>query len=102
MECVKETGAKPEVIAEVKKGNINESEDLKKFTLCFFKKSGILSPDGKLNVETALEKLPTGVDKSEAKRVLEDCKNKKGATPEDTAFQMFKCYHSGIKTHVAL
>ncbi|KOB71254.1 Odorant binding protein [Operophtera brumata] len=102
MECIKQTGAKPEVIAELKKGHLNESDDLKKFTLCFFQKSGIIGPDGKLNVETALAKLPPGVDKAEATKVLEDCKNKKGKTAEDTAFQIFKCYYSGTKTHISL
>lgn len=102
MECIKQTGVKPEVIAEVKKGHLNDSEDLKKFTLCFFQKSGVIGPDGKLNVETALAKLPPGVDKAEAKKVLEDCKNKKGKTVEDTAFQIFKCYHSGTNTHIFL
>nr|AII00979.1 odorant binding protein [Dendrolimus houi] len=100
MECMKESNVKPEVITEAKKGHYADDEKLKKFTLCFFQKAGILTPDAKLNVDTALEKLPPGVDKAEATKVLEECKNKTGKDKADTAFEIFKCYHHGTKTHI--
>ncbi|KAJ2947747.1 hypothetical protein O0L34_g9522 [Tuta absoluta] len=99
-ECVKETGVKPEVLAEAKKGHFADDEALKKFTLCFFKKSGIISSDGKLNSEAALSKLPAGVDKAKVAKVLEECKKKTGKTQADTAFEIFKCYHKGTPVHV--
>nr|ALS03856.1 odorant-binding protein 8 [Ectropis obliqua] len=102
MQCMKETGVKPEMVAEVKKGRLSEDEDLKKFTLCFFQKAGIISPDGKLNVDVALSKLPAGVDKTEAEKLLNDCKTKKGKTAADTAYEVFKCYQAGTKTHILL
>lgn len=101
-ECIKESGVKPELIAEVKKGHISEDEGLKKFTLCFFQKAGILSHDGKLNVDVALSKLPAGVDKADAEKLLETCKSKSGKDAADTAFEIFKCYHHGTKTHILL
>nr|AGR39568.1 odorant binding protein 5 [Agrotis ipsilon] len=101
-ECIKETGVSKEVLAEAKKGHIADDEGLKKFTLCFFKKAGIVDNNGKLNLETALAKLPPGVDKAEAKKVLEGCQAKSGKTPQDTAFEIYKCYHANAKTHIAL
>lgn len=102
VDCIKQTGVKPEVIAEVKKGHITNDEGLKNFTLCFFQKTGIIGSDGKLNVGEALSKLPPGVDKVDAAKLFEECKMKTGKTAEDTAFEIFKCYHSGTKTHIML
>ncbi|KAJ8704677.1 hypothetical protein PYW07_011865 [Mythimna separata] len=101
-ECVKESGVSSEVLAEAKKGHIAEDENLKKFTFCFFKKAGIVDSDGKLNVEVATAKLPPGVDKEDAKKVLEGCKSKTGKDTADTVFEIFKCYHKGTKTHILL
>nr|UDM59718.1 putative odorant binding protein 18 [Corcyra cephalonica] len=99
-ECQKETGVKPELLVEAKTGKFPEDDGLKKFTLCFFKKSGIIDGEGKVNVETALMKLPEGVDKAEAKKLLEECKKKTGKNAAETAFEIFKCYSHGTKTHV--
>lgn len=99
-ECIKESGAKPEVLADAKKGHLIDDEGLKKFIFCFFQKTGILSHDAKLNTDVALSKLPSGIDKVTAAKVLNDCKNKKGATHADTAFEIFKCYYSHTKQHI--
>nr|WKF45280.1 odorant binding proteins OBP2 [Peridroma saucia] len=101
-ECIKETGVSSEVLAEAKKGHITEDEGLKKFAYCFFKKAGIVDNDGKLNIEESIAKLPPGVNKDDARKVLEGCKSKSGKTPEDTTFEIFKCYHAGAKTHILL
>nr|QQG64123.1 odorant binding protein OBP10 [Dioryctria abietella] len=102
MECMKQTGVKPEVLADAKKGNFKDDEGLKKFTLCFFQKAGIVDHDGKVNVDAALAKLPSGVDKMEAKTLLEGCKKKTGKDAADSAFEVFKCYSRGTKTHILL
>ncbi|KAM3967590.1 general odorant-binding protein 69a-like [Aphomia sociella] len=101
-ECQKETNVKPELLVEAKTGKFANDDALKKFTLCFFKKSGIIDNEGKLNIESALMKLPEGVDKAEAKKLLEECKKKTGKDAADTAFEIFKCYSHGTKTHVLL
>lgn len=90
------------MIAEAKKGQFSEDDGLKKFTLCFFQKAGIVDRDGKLNVETALSKLPAGIDKAEAEKVLESCKGKSGKDAADTAYEILKCYRQGTKTHIFL
>ncbi|XP_059048155.1 B1 protein-like [Achroia grisella] len=100
VECQKETGVKPDLLVEAKKGKFNDDDALKKFTLCFFKKTGIVDSQGKLNVETALSKLPEGVDKADAKKLLEECRKKTGKDAADTAFEILKCYSHGTKTHV--
>ena len=97
---MKESGAKPEVLADAKKGHLIDDEGLKKFILCFFQKTGVLSSDAKLNTDVALSKLPAGIDKVTAAKVLNDCKNKKGATHADTAFEIFKCYYTHTKQHI--
>lgn len=99
-ECIKETGVKPELLAQAKKGQFSDDEALKKFTLCFFQKTGILTPDAKLNTDVALAKLPSSVDKTKVAKVLEECKKKTGKTHADTAFEIFKCYHSAAPVHL--
>lgn len=99
-ECVKETGVRPELLAQAKKGQFSDDEALKKFTLCFFKKTGILTSDAKLNTDVALAKLPSNVDKTKVAKVLEECKKKTGKTHADTAFEIFKCYYSAAPTHL--
>ncbi|XP_050362235.1 B1 protein-like [Nymphalis io] len=99
-ECMKETGVKPEILAEAKKGHLSNDEGLKKFILCFFQKANIITPDGKLNSDVALSKLPTGIDKIAAAKTLNECKNKKGDSQADTAYEIFKCYYTNTKQHV--
>lgn len=101
MDCIKQTGVNPDLIKEARQGQFAEDEALKKFTLCFFQKSGIFSSDGKLNAEVALSKLPAGVDKVAVKKVLEDCKTKTGKDAADTAYKIFKCYYKGTPTHIS-
>ncbi|XP_030022433.2 general odorant-binding protein 83a [Manduca sexta] len=98
--CIKESGVKPEILAEAKKGNYSEDEAMKKFLLCFFNKSGIMNADGKLNLDVALANLPPGVDKNEATKALEECQHKNGKDAADTAFTIFKCYSTATKTQV--
>ncbi|XP_046965488.1 B1 protein-like [Vanessa cardui] len=100
VECIKETGVKPEIIGEAKKGHLSDDEGLKKFILCFFQKASIVTPDGKLNSDVALSKLPSGIDKIAAAKTLNECKNRKGNSPADTAFEIFKCYYANTKQHV--
>uniref|UniRef100_A0A2H1V4I0 SFRICE041875.2 n=1 Tax=Spodoptera frugiperda TaxID=7108 RepID=A0A2H1V4I0_SPOFR len=99
-ECIKESGVKSEVLAEAKKGNISDDAAFKAFTFCFFKKAGIVGEDGKLNRDVALAKLPSGVDKSEAEKLLDSCKSKTGKDAVDTVFEIFKCYQHGTKSHI--
>lgn len=99
-ECINETGVKPEVLAEAKKGHLDNDEALKKFIHCFFLKAGIVSSDGKLNIDVALAKLPPGIDKMDTAKVLNECKNKKSNSPADMTFEMFKCYYTNSKQHV--
>lgn len=100
MQCIKQTGVKPDVLAEAKKGHFSDDEALKKFALCFFQKAGIVDSNGKLNVEAALAKIPSSVNKADAMKLLEECKKKSGKDAADTAFEVFKCYSRGTKTHI--
>lgn len=101
MECMKKTGVNAELVAKAKKGEFTDDEALKKFTLCFFQKTGIITSDGKLNEEVALSKLPAEVDKAAVKKVLDECKKKTGKDMADSAFEVFKCYHKATPTHVS-
>lgn len=101
MDCIKDTGVSLELLADAKKGNFADDEKLKKFTLCFFEKTGILTHDGKLNEEVALSKLPPEVDKVAVKKILAECKTKTGKDAADTAFEIFKCYHKATPTHIS-
>lgn len=97
---MRESGVKPELLSQAKKGHFVDDEALKKFTLCFFHKTGILTSDAKVNTDVAVSKLPSGVDKAALMKVLEGCKSKMGKTPEDTAFEIYKCYYKTTPTHL--
>ncbi|CAK1544587.1 unnamed protein product [Leptosia nina] len=99
-ECIKETGVKTEIIEEAKKGQLSEDEGFKKFLFCFFQKSGMITADAKLNSEVALSKLPAGIDKVAASKLLDECKAKKGKDHADTAYEIFKCYYGNTKQHI--
>nr|QCF41934.1 odorant binding protein [Athetis dissimilis] len=99
-ECTKESGVSKAVLADALKGNLAEDEGLKKFTFCFFQKAGVVDGQGVLNVDVALAKLPPGVDKANAKSVLEGCKSKTGKDTAEKVFEILKCYHKGVANHV--
>lgn len=93
---------KPEVLAEAKKGHLDNDEALKKFIHCFFLKAGIVLSDRKLNIDVALAKLPPGIDKTDAANILNECKNKKTSSPADMTFEIFKCYYTNTRQHVLI
>ncbi|XP_022835115.1 B1 protein-like [Spodoptera litura] len=99
-ECIKESGVKSDVLAEAKKGNLGDDPAFKEFTYCFFKKVGIVGEDGKLNRDVAIAKLPSGVDKAEAEKLLDSCKSKTGKDAVETVYEIFKCYQHGTKSHI--
>ncbi|NP_001159622.2 general odorant-binding protein 56d-like [Bombyx mandarina] len=99
-ECVRESGVSTEAINAAKIGKYSKDKAFKNFVLCFFKKSAIFNSDGTLNMDVALAKLPPGVNKSEAQSVLKQCKNKTGQGAADKAFEIFRCYYKGTKTHI--
>lgn len=101
-ECVQETGLSNELLADFKKGNFGENEALDKFFLCFFKKSGIIDANGKINVEAAVSKLPPGADKDQAVAALNECKNATGKDAAATVGKILRCYHDKTKQHVQL
>ncbi|CAG9796736.1 unnamed protein product [Diatraea saccharalis] len=102
MDCIKQTGVHADVLSDAKKGHFADDEALKKFTHCFFQKSGVVDHAGHLNVDAALSKLPEGIDRNEATKLLEECKKRTGKDAAETAFEIFKCYSKGTKTHILL
>nr|QCF41953.1 odorant binding protein [Athetis dissimilis] len=98
--CMKESGVSKAVLADALKENLAEDEGLKKFTFCFFREAGVVDGQGVLKVDAALAKLPPGVDKANAKSVLEGCKSKTGKDAAEKVFEMYKCYHKGVANHV--
>ncbi|CAH0599994.1 unnamed protein product [Chrysodeixis includens] len=99
-ECIKESGVKTEVLEEAKKGHFSNDEAFKKFVHCFFKKADIVNADGKLNLDVALAKLPPGIDKADAEKLLKGCMSKTGKDAVDQTYEVFKCYYHGTKTHI--
>ncbi|XP_026736312.1 general odorant-binding protein 56d-like [Trichoplusia ni] len=99
-ECIKESGVKTEVLEEAKKGHLSEDETFKKFVHCFFHKADIVNADGKLNLDVALAKLPPGIDKADAEKLLKGCMNHTGKDAVDKTYEIFKCYYHGTKVHI--
>ncbi|XP_068893153.1 B1 protein-like [Tenebrio molitor] len=91
-ECRQETGVSEEAINRVVSNQFDVVDDkIKAHGLCFGKKAGLISESGDILIDQTKIKLKkVSVDDDEVDRIIKKCVVKKD-TPEETAFQTFKC-----------
>lgn len=87
---------------KARQGNFVDDPKLKDFFGCMFLKIGFINEAGEIQMDVIKEKMPTDVDKDEAEKVFAACKDNKGGSPADTAFQLFKCYWESTPNHITL
>nr|CAH7746645.1 unnamed protein product [Callosobruchus chinensis] len=96
-ECLSESGASKEIVEKTWTGEFDETDEkLKDHMLCFNKKIGSMTEDGKIDEEAAKKLLGEILDdEGEVTAIVDKCAVDKG-TPKDTAFQMSKCIHETL------
>lgn len=67
-----------------------------------FVKIGFLNEAGEVQMDVIRQKMPSDVDKDEAEKVFSACKDKKGNSQTDIAFELFKCYWESTPNHIKL
>lgn len=65
---------------------------LKEHLLCFSKKIGFQNEAGELQPEVIKAKISGDVPAADLQKANEKCGTVKGATPQQTAFNVLKCY----------
>nr|AJM71485.1 odorant-binding protein 11 [Tenebrio molitor] len=91
-ECREETGVSSEGINQLRTNHFDNVDDkIKAQSLCFGRKSGLINESGDVLADQIKIKLKrVAVDDDEVDRIIKKCVVKKD-TPEETAFQTFKC-----------
>lgn len=96
--CVAETKVDPAAVQKLKDGDFsNDDEKLQCFALCFFREAGFMDAQANQNEEVIIQKLSTDKDSTKVKALFEKCKNEKGTSPCNTAFNVYKCYRSAVQ-----
>lgn len=93
--CIVETKVDPEVVGKLKAGDFSSNDEKAQcFTLCFLQKSGLMDANANQNESVIIEKLSVDKDKTKVKALFDKCKNEKGSSPCETAFNVYKCYRA--------
>lgn len=101
-QCTESTGVDKELVNKARQGEFVDDPKLKEFFNCMFMKIGFLNEAGEIQVDVMKEKMPSDVNKDEAEKVFAACKDKKGNSPTDTAFELYKCYWESTSNHITL
>ncbi|XP_018565054.1 B2 protein [Anoplophora glabripennis] len=90
--CIKESGADPEVVAKARTGNIAEDPKLQEHLLCMFKRIGFMSEEGKIQRDVLRRKLVDVIkDEELADKLIGECVVE-ASTSQLTALESFKCF----------
>lgn len=83
-------------------GEFTEDVKLKEYVRCMFVKVGFMNEAGEVQIDVIKAKIPDDVDKGEATKVIEACKEKKGTDAADTAYLLYQCYRKTTATPITL
>ncbi|XP_028133351.1 uncharacterized protein LOC114328638 [Diabrotica virgifera virgifera] len=89
-QCNAATGIDDQVVAQALAGNFPTDDKFKKFVLCFGKMIGFLDEEGNPNIAAISEAMKMNFGDQMSTDVIMGCA-KKESTPEDTAYNVFKC-----------
>lgn len=87
-ECESESGIERDVIEKALKGEVPESDIIKKHVLCVTQKLEIIDDKGEIQTEAVKEKFADIVDNMD--ELIEKCAEDKG-NADDTAYNFAKC-----------
>lgn len=96
--CIAETKVDPANVHKLKQGDFSADDEKSQcFALCFFREAGFMDANGNQNEDVIVEKLSSSHDSQKVKAVYNKCKNEKGTSPCNTAFNVYKCYRSAVQ-----
>ncbi|KAJ3648070.1 hypothetical protein Zmor_019906 [Zophobas morio] len=92
-ECKTESGVAQDLIDKARNGELVDDPKLKSQMLCVAKKANLATAAGEINLDVLKTKLKkVAADDAEVDKLVQKCAVKKDS-PEETAFEAFKCLH---------
>lgn len=91
-ECREKTGVSEELILKARKGEFTDDPKLKEHLFCFSKKIGFQNEAGEVQQDVIKAKIGGDVAAEDLEKATQKCATIKSATPEQTAFDVLKCY----------
>ncbi|GLV36130.1 Odorant-binding protein 56e [Carabus blaptoides fortunei] len=91
-----------ELVTKMRAGEFTNDEKLKEYIRCMFVKIGFMNEGDDVLLDAIKAKISDDVDRTEAEKVIETCKDKRGSTGRETAYLIYKCYRNHAVTPVVL
>ncbi|XP_072394786.1 B2 protein-like [Diabrotica undecimpunctata] len=92
--CMEESGADLEMIIKLQQGEFSDDPKLKKQFLCMNKKIGVQKENGDIDEAVIKERINQITnDAKRTEELMKKCLIKK-ATPEESAFESYKCLYN--------
>nr|QEE82708.1 odorant binding protein 9 [Conogethes pinicolalis] len=89
--CLAQSSVQPRLVEAMLAGELSDEPALKRHVYCVLLKCKVIGKDGKLQKTAVLSKMATRADGRNATKVLEACADQGGETPEDVAWNVFRC-----------
>ncbi|KAJ8711554.1 hypothetical protein PYW08_008508 [Mythimna loreyi] len=89
--CAAASRVAPRAVEALLAGELRDSPALRRHVYCVLLKCKLVSKDGKLQKAAVLGKMATRPDAKNATKALESCAEQTGDTPEDLAWNLFRC-----------
>ncbi|KAL0868641.1 hypothetical protein ABMA27_008096 [Loxostege sticticalis] len=89
--CLPQSEVDPKLVEAMLNGELTDDPALKRHVYCVLLKCKVISKDGKLQKTAVLGKMANRADGKNATKVLEGCAEQHGDTPEEIAWNLFRC-----------
>nr|WHU27547.1 odorant binding protein 29 [Heliconius charithonia] len=89
--CLPQSQVDPKLLDSLLQGELVEDAALKRHVYCVLLKCKVISKDGKLQKTAVLGKMAHRADGKNVTKVLERCADQPGDTPEELAWNLFRC-----------
>nr|QLI62014.1 odorant-binding protein 11 [Streltzoviella insularis] len=89
--CQAQSQVDSKLLESLLNGELIDDPGLRKHVYCVLLKCKMIGKDGKLQKAAILGKMAPRVDGRNATKVLESCSEQKGDSPEDVAWNLFRC-----------
>ncbi|KAJ8708973.1 hypothetical protein PYW07_008799 [Mythimna separata] len=89
--CLAASRVAPRAVEALLAGELRDSPALRRHVYCVLLKCKLVSKDGKLQKAAVLGKMAARPDAKNATKALESCADQTGDTPEDLAWNLFRC-----------
>nr|UWL63309.1 odorant binding protein 19 [Pagiophloeus tsushimanus] len=96
--CTKETGATEEMVQKSMNGEFSEDPRFKEFLFCVDKQAGFVDESGKRNRDALkMQLVETFGHEDKIDNILDTCLAIEKPTPQETAFELAKCFYKELE-----